>query len=59
MFDIFLKSFFLFKTTLDRFINSHFSFLVIYWSAYRDAKLKMANEIKRSLPRDSTRDLAA
>ena len=43
------------KATLNRSINSYFSF--IYLSAYRD--VKMANEIKRSLLRDSTRDLGA
>ena len=40
------------KTTLNLFINSYlfiylFILLIIHWSAYRDAKFKMANEIKR------------
>ena len=30
-----------------------------FWSTYRDAKLKIANEIKRNLLRDSTRNLDA
>ena len=43
------------KTTLNRFMNSYFSFfvlLIIYWSAYHDAKFKMANKIKRCLLQD-------
>ena len=39
-------------------IDSYFSFfglLIIYWSAYRDAKLKMANEITKLATRFQTR----
>ena len=44
------------KATLNLFINSYLSFfwLIIYWSAYRDAKLKMANKMKPNLLRDVT-----
>ena len=47
------------KATLYMFINSYSSLfgLLFIWSAYRDAKFKMENDIKRSLLRDVIRDL--
>ena len=50
------------KQLLTGFVNSYFLFfgsLIMFWSAYRDAELKMPNGIKRSLQRNSTRDLGA
>ena len=50
---------YLFKSNLNLFISSYLSFflLIIYLSAYRDAKFKVANQTERSLLRDVIQDL--